>query len=175
VTDKNKSKDQIIQELYLTYRKELIGFIVGKYSLDHSQAEDIVQMVFIRFNEFEPINEIENPRAFLYKMCGNTAIDKLRHEKVKSKYFDASSIYEEPYTEIGPEEEIDSRERLNIITRAMWAMPSKRRELLAMKGIDGLSYAEIARRVGLSETVVRKHISKALADCHKALGSTGAK
>ena len=173
MTDKNNSKEEIVQKLYLTYKKELCGFIVGKYSLDYSQAEDIIQTVFVRFTEFEPVDEIENPRAFLYKMCSNIAIDRLRHEKVKNKYFDTNSLYEEPYTEIGPEEEIESRQRLGLITKAMWAMPSKRRELLAMKGFDGLSYAEIARRVGLSETVVRKHISKALADCHKALGSTG--
>jgi len=36
-----------------------------------------------------------------------------------------------------------------------------------MNRFDGLSYAEIARRVDLSETVVRKHVTKALIDCQK--------
>ena len=38
-----------------------------------------------------------------------------------------------------------------------------------MNRLDGMSYAHIARTVGLSETVVRKHVTKALLDCHKAL------
>jgi RNA polymerase sigma-70 factor (ECF subfamily) len=38
-----------------------------------------------------------------------------------------------------------------------------------MHRFDGLSYAQISRMVGLSETVVRKHVAKALLDCQKAL------
>ena len=38
-----------------------------------------------------------------------------------------------------------------------------------MNRFDGMSYAQIARTVGLSETVVRKHVAKALVDCQKAL------
>ncbi len=41
-----------------------------------------------------------------------------------------------------------------------------------MHRFDNLSYAEIARSLDLSESVVRKHISKALADCQKALAGT---
>lgn len=173
VSPKNKTNDETIQNLYLTYRKELCGFLIGKFFLDFTQAEDIVQSVFVRFTELESLGDITNARAYLYKMCSNIAIDRQRREKVKNKYLENEVTDEEPYTEIGPEEEIESRERLGIIARAIWGMPSKRRELLTMKGVDGLSYAEIARRVSLSETVVRKHISKALADCHKALESKG--
>lgn len=44
-----------------------------------------------------------------------------------------------------------------------------------MNRFDGLSYAEIARRVDLSETVVRKHVTKALIDCQKALQAQAGK
>ena len=74
---------------------------------------------------------------------------------------------------LGPEREVEGKQRLGIISRALWGMPKKRRQLLMMSRFDGLSYAEIARQVGLSETVVRKHISNALADCHKALQAQG--
>jgi RNA polymerase sigma factor (sigma-70 family) len=169
VTEKNKSDEDTIQRLYESYKKELCAFLVGKYSLDFNQAEDIVQTAFVRLSEASSTTAVENPRALLYKICTNIVIDKIRHDRVRGKYIDDEADVEEPYTEIGPEDEIESRERLEIIADAIRKMPDKRRELLLMKGFDGLSYAEVARRAGLSETVVRKHISKALEDCYRAL------
>jgi RNA polymerase sigma-70 factor (ECF subfamily) len=71
--------------------------------------------------------------------------------------------------ELSPDRVFEGNRRLGIIAKALWGMPKKRSELLMMNRFDGLSYAEIARRVNLSETVVRKHVSRALADCQKAL------
>ena len=61
------------------------------------------------------------------------------------------------------------RQFLGLISSALWSMPHKRRRLLLMNRVDGLSYAEIARREGLSATVVKKHVAKALAGCQQAL------
>ncbi|KKL56715.1 hypothetical protein LCGC14_2242670, partial [marine sediment metagenome] len=110
------------------------------------------------------------PRAFLYRSCSNIAIDQIRRRQVQLRYAQGVIDSEANSTEeLSPEREVESRQRLGIVSRAMSAMPGKRRKLLIMHRFDGLSYAEIARRVNLSESVVRKHISKALADCQKAL------
>jgi RNA polymerase sigma factor (sigma-70 family) len=117
---------------------------------------------------------VENPRAFLYKACSNITIDIKRHNKVRHGYSaEVFELEEEATDSIGPERANESRQRLSIIAQVMWAMPGRRRKLLMMSRFDGLSYAEIARQVGLSETVVRKHIAKALEDCRKALKACG--
>jgi RNA polymerase sigma-70 factor (ECF subfamily) len=119
----------------------------------------------------ESVQKLDNPRAFLYKSCINLAIDMKRRNRVRQGYAESLSSGEGPEeaTSLGPERLAESSERLGIVSRALWNMPGKRRKLLLMSRFDGLSYAEIARQVGLSETAVRKHISKALADCQKAL------
>ena len=71
--------------------------------------------------------------------------------------------------ELSPDRIHDGKRQLGLVVKALWAMPKKRRKLLMMSRFDGLSYAQIARTVGLSETVVRKHVTKALLDCQKAL------
>ena len=71
--------------------------------------------------------------------------------------------------ELGPERVFEGNRQLDTLAKALWAMPIKRRKLLIMNRFDGLSYAEIARRVGLSETSVRREISKGLIECQKAL------
>ena len=71
--------------------------------------------------------------------------------------------------ELEPERIVDGQHDLRVVGQALRQMPPKRRKILIMSRFDGLSYAEIARREGLSETVVRKHIGKALRDCQRAM------
>jgi len=174
VNTQNKNKDTFVMKVYSNHRQELCAYIISKFGVDPSDAEDIVQSAFAKFAELDDVMSVENPRAFLFKACSNIAIDIKRHNKVRYGYSsEVSELEEEATDSVGPERENESRQRLGIIAKVMWAMPSKRRQLLMMSRFDGLSYAEIARQVGLSETVVRKHIAKALEDCRKALKACG--
>ena len=164
----NKSQPAELEDIYLQYHEELCRAVIKKFSLSHTEAEDVVQTAFIRYTESSA--PVLNPRAYLYKTCSNIAIDQIRRRDVRNSY--ARNVAEmefESVEELGPQRQLEARQRLGIISRALWAMPGKRRKLLMMSRFDGLSYAEIARRVNLSETVVRKHIAKALAGCQSAL------
>ena len=157
-----------IEDIYLQYQEELCRSAMKKFGISRSEAEDVVQTAFIRYTESTV--SVENPRAFLYKTCSNIVIDQIRRRQVQLSYAQSVTDSEaESVEEVGPERLVEGRQRLSIISRALWAMPSKRRKLLMMSRFDGLSYAEISRRVNLSETVVRKHIANALAGCQHAL------
>lgn len=166
----SRTKEDYVRDVYLQHREELCRYIVNKFGMKFSEAEDIVHTAFTRFVGMDSPLTVENPRAFLYTASYNIAIDIKRHSQVKDRY--SQSVVDndaEIVDAVGPEREIEGKQRLGIISKALWNMPKKRRQLLLMSRFDGLSYAEIARQVGLSETVVRKHISNALADCQKAL------
>ncbi|MGB2102385.1 MAG: RNA polymerase sigma factor [Porticoccaceae bacterium] len=164
---------QSLNNDYTKYRTELCSYVVGKFQVTRDDAEDIVHTAYARVLEIKD-QSIKNPRALLYKTSYNIAIDRIRHGVVRQKHVDtviaskASAI-----EELGPERIVEGDKRLSIVVKAMWEMPEKRRKLLIMSRFDGLSYAQIARRVGLSETSVRKHISKGLLDCQRALQKKG--
>ena len=163
-----ESQPAEIEDIYLQYHEELCRAVIKKFDVSYAEAEDVVQTAFIRYTESSA--SVLNPRAFLYKVCSNIAIDQIRRRDVQLGYArSVAEIEPESAEEIGPERQLEAIQRLGIISRALWAMPDKRRRLLMMNRFDGLSYAEIARRVNLSETVVRKHIAKALAGCQCAL------
>jgi len=162
-----------LHDVYIRYRSELCSSVVKKFQVSRDEAEDIVHTAFARVVEIKD-QSIKNPRALLYKMSYNIAIDRKRHGAVCQKHVDSvidseSAVVEE----LGPERIFEGNRQLRIVATVMREMPEKRRELLIMSRFDGLSYAEIARRVGLSETSVRKHISKGLMDCQKALQKIG--
>lgn len=161
-----------LEHHYLQYRRELCRYASQKFGMAYSEAEDIVQVAFTKLavNQQSSIDGIENVRAFLYRTVHNACIDLARRRTVRDSY----AVNQQAQGDLDvdartPERVVLGQQFLNMINRALWAMPGKRRKLLLMNRIDGLSYAEIARRENLSETVVRKHVSKALADCQKAV------
>ena len=168
VTSSAGIHDDYIRALYVQHKTELCRYLMHKHRLNLSEAEDVVQTTFARFAALEQPQSVDNPRAFLYRIAVNVSVDVQRRAQVQDKYLQANS-HDDDSAEPGPERVVEGRQRLGILSRALWGMPKKRRKLLLMSRIDGLSYAEIARRVGLSETVVRKHVNNALADCHQAL------
>lgn len=163
-----------LSDYYREHHRELCRYATGKFGLTAVEAEDVMQAAFTRFAPLFESAEVENVRAFLYRAVSNAAIDLLRRNQVRRDF--AQSAESDPEMEIdsvGPERVAVGRQLLGLISRALWGMPQKRRRLLLMNRVDGLSYAEIARREGLSATVVKKHVAKALAACQAELRANG--
>lgn len=47
--------------------------------------------------------------------------------------------------------------------RVVEGLPPRTREIFRLNRIEGLSYADVARRLDISESSVQKHLAKALA------------
>jgi len=169
-----RSNNKALGDYYREHHSELCRYAANKFGLAEAEAEDLVQQAFARFApQFETV-EVENVRAFLYRAVNNAAIDQLRRTQVRRSF--AQAVQGDPEREIdslSPERAVAGRQLLGLISRVLWSMPHKRRRLLLMNRVDGLSYAEIARREGLSATVVKKHVAKALAACQAELRANG--
>jgi RNA polymerase sigma-70 factor (ECF subfamily) len=163
-----ESQKPEMHDVYIRHQQELCRYIIRKVNVSNDEAQDIVQAAFTRMIEMN-LSEIKNPRALLYKTSYNMAIDFKRHGGVRQRHAQAVVDSGAVVEELSPDRIHDGKRQLGLVVKALWDMPKKRRKLLMMSRFDGLSYAQIARTVGLSETVVRKHVAKALLDCQKAL------
>jgi len=166
----SKVDNELLAHHYNAYQQELCAYAISKYRLCAAEAEDVVQQTFERFANSSQANKIRNVRAFLYKTVGNACIDQIRRNQVRENHIRSNLRGDEQELDnLGPERQTLGRQFLDLINTTLFAMPSKRRRLLVLNRVDGLSYAEIARRENLSETVVRKHVAKALAACQQAV------
>jgi RNA polymerase sigma-70 factor (ECF subfamily) len=68
-----------------------------------------------------------------------------------------------------PFAELEHRDTLRRLEAAMLRLKPKTREIFLAKRLDGMSYAEIAERTGLSVKGVEKHMSKAIAMLDRAM------
>ena len=125
---------------------------------DAGAVEDIVQGAFNAIWEKSRAGqEPDSPKAYLYRIVHNRCIDALRKGGQ-----DATVNIEQMQEDLPDEETVDR----SFIWARLWTaidrLPAKRRQILLMSKRDGLSYAEIARRMGISESTVHNQLTKAL-------------
>ncbi|MDI4665502.1 sigma-70 family RNA polymerase sigma factor [Xanthobacter autotrophicus] len=135
-----------------------------------AMARDVVQDTFLRIHASAPSAEIASPSAYLFRVADNLAIDHLRQEAVRSRLVTAEVEYEGVAApEPSAEHALDYKQRLRVLDAAIAELPPKCREVFLMHKFDGLSHGEIAERLGISRSMVEKHVMKALVHCRDRL------
>ena len=62
-----------------------------------------------------------------------------------------------------------ARQRLGVLQSALDDLPSDCRTVFLLNGIDGLTYSEIAERLGISINKVGRLLARAVAHCDQRL------
>lgn len=70
---------------------------------------------------------------------------------------------------VSPSDEVEADEAYRIYERTVWSLPERCRMTWQMVREEGLSHAEVAQRMGISEKTVDAQISKALKALREAL------
>ena len=168
----NGYSGNFLSEIYRCHYRELRAFICRTFGNGPPEPEDVVQQAFAQFVARGDLDRIKNPRAFLYRTAQNIIINYHRHDQTAEKYRQAvlfDNQISETSDDITPERVILKREILKIVEQTIRNLSQKRREILLLHRLHGLSYVEIARQTGLSETAVKKHVALAVAACGAAL------
>lgn len=110
-------------------------------------AEEMVQDVFLRLHlKWE---EVEQPRAWLYKSLKNRILNHLRDERhmiYDSGDFVASVANEAESTM----ESVSRLEAIHVVRGLLDSLPEKDRKLLRLKYFEGMRYREISEQTGQS-------------------------
>jgi RNA polymerase sigma-70 factor (ECF subfamily) len=166
-TDSTQTQGSLLEQWYGLYRNELGAYLRKHFKLPQDCNEDIVQNAFLRVNTNS--STINNPRVYLYRTVHNLAIDYLRQQSKQDSTQSTLENYLDQQEDRCPERALSAKQLMSLLNTVIWSMPEKRRQLFIMHRFEELSFAEIGRRTGLSESAVRKHIANALADCQRAM------
>ena len=168
--DSNEIDDKrSFETLYLRYRNDLLTFIVRRYRLDESTAEDILSDVFLRFYQRRRHIQIKgNLRNYLMSMTRNAVADWF--EKHAD---DADSLsVDVPSLGVSPEEAVEMNEIAREIGRAVDSLTESQR--LAMElSESGLSYKQIAAIHNCTEKAAQRRVEKAREQLRQALSHCG--
>ena len=167
----SRSHHVFFHELYRRFLPELCSYLSKNFGGGPPEPEDVAQAAFASFLALDNPSSVRNPRAFLYRTAHNIAITHYRKAATHRKLLEETIATDPKQTldDLHGERVLLSRERYRLLLAAVRALRESERELLIMNRIHGLSYAEIARRVGLSQTEVKRRVARAVVACQEAL------
>lgn len=124
---------------------------------------DLAQDACLKLVETAERQPIDAPTHLLFRLARNLVIDRLRSRTRTMRLFRPEGAYDQqPCSYADPERVLLATERLRRALAVIDTMPARRREAFLLHRIDGLSYLEIARTMGISVKAVEKHLSAAM-------------
>ena len=164
-----------ILEVFLK-NKRAIKVHLKRFFSNADDIEDVVQETFLRGFAAETRHKIAEPKAYLFQIAKNIALDRLRKNALvpmdqleDSKV--SSIILDE--TQATAEDMLDGRRKLSIFAQAVAHLPPQCRRAFVMRHIDGFTYKQIANRMDISVSAVEKHLTVGLVKCDAYLRERG--
>ncbi|MBC7247920.1 MAG: sigma-70 family RNA polymerase sigma factor [Actinobacteria bacterium] len=164
-----------IEEFYRIHHRSLCNFFVRK-GIDQGVAEDLTQDVFLRvLRSGREITGDDYGRNLLYRVAQNLVIDYFRKSNgsLRFKVVSPEELGEEngrrENGDHDPEELYLKNEAIAGVREAMSRLPRRYAQVIMLKEYGGLSYREIAARMGTTEKAVESLLHRARSHLKKDL------
>ncbi|TWI06784.1 RNA polymerase sigma factor RpoE [Aerolutibacter ruishenii] len=150
------------------YQHRIVG-LIGRYVSDWSECQDVAQEVFMR--AYRALPNFRGDAQFytwLHRIAVNTAKNHLVAQNRRPPTDDIDAADAEQF-DVGmrlrdtdtPEHELLRQEIERTVMRAVDSLPEDLKVAITLREVDGLSYDEIAQRMGCPIGTVRSRIFRA--------------
>lgn len=155
---RDSSANRRLIDWFNQWRSPLRKFLIRRNSRTRADVEDISQEVFLRLLRYNQAELVQHPQAYLFKMASNVAAEwsiaaraRRPHDSKWLSDLRAGDLPEDAAARAKAEEEME---------RAINSLPPRQREVLKLQFYEGLSYAEIAERLGTTPRAVKRNVIK---------------
>jgi RNA polymerase sigma-70 factor (ECF subfamily) len=174
-------------ELYRNYLTLLAGLQISRRLQSKVDAADLIQETFLQahkhFSGFRGTSEGEW-MAWLRQILATTVAQLVRHyygrqrrdvrleQDLAAELEDSSRVMDRALVsrQSSPSERAVRREQAVLLANALASLPADYRELIVLRHLEGLKFAEVAQRMGRTLDSVKKMWTPALAELSATLG-----
>lgn len=145
-----------------------------KHVTSAADVDDVVQESFIKLLRARSVGPIRSAKALLFTVARNTASNVFRKQRI----FGPVPVDELPEWRVLDGEQdvthaVNQRLQLDLLGDVIAGLPDRCRRIVLLRVADGLSYADIAAELDVSESTVRTQMARALAKCAAAMEARG--
>jgi RNA polymerase sigma factor (sigma-70 family) len=145
-----------------------------RFTSGAEDVEDLVQETYVRMYALRDYRKIESPRALLFRIAHNMAVERARRQSTQATDsvadLDLLNVYS---TEAPADEQIDARQKFESFCAAVDRLPPLCRRVFVLRKVYRLSHDEIAEVLGVSHSTIEKHVAKGLVRCRDYMRGTG--
>jgi RNA polymerase sigma-70 factor (ECF subfamily) len=149
-----KEECKAVFPIYLEFKDEIQRHILKKVK-SKEVAEDLTSQLALKlYNICEKLQDIQNLRAWLYRVASNVVIDYFREEQKSNSQplvDDALQEEEEDFVIVAVE---------NCVLNLLEQLPEKYRDAVQMSDLEGVSQKEIAERLNISYSAAKMRVQR---------------
>ncbi|THF67368.1 sigma-70 family RNA polymerase sigma factor [Pseudothauera nasutitermitis] len=150
------------------YYRELLAFCI-RVVRDRDAAADAVQESYARFLSIEQSSvPVLEPRALLFQTARRVMVDQYRRGKLRL-HEDLATLAEAEQPRLPaqqqPEAILAGKQAVEAYVAAIAGLPPRCREVFILHVFDNLSHAQIAECLGMTVSMVEKHVARGRLTC----------
>lgn len=151
------------EELVLKYEKTVYNLALRMVG-DRDDAFDMTQEAFIKaYGSLSSFRGDSKFSVWIYRITTNVCLDFLRSKSRKQQVsLTVSDDDEDAQLDIpDPEQQLIKKISMQSVEEGLKTLPDKQRQILVMRELCGMSYAEIGKALSLEEGTVKSRIFRA--------------
>lgn len=156
------------EELVLKYEKTVYNLALRMVG-DRDDAFDMTQEAFIKaYGSLSSFRGDSKFSVWIYRITTNVCLDFLRSKSRKQQVSltvsdddDEDAQLDIPDPKADPEQQLIKKISMQSVEEGLKTLPDKQRQILVMRELGGMSYAEIGKALSLEEGTVKSRIFRA--------------
>lgn len=149
-------------KVYELFSHKLFSFVF-RILKDEAEADDVVQEVFVKIWESrEKLDDYKLLNSYIFTIAYNNSIDLIRKKINNSKYLEHLKISATINFIPATVSQIEYNELVHEVEKLVANLPERQKQVYLLHREEGLTYPEIAERLGISKNTVENHMVKAL-------------
>ncbi|XAH23262.1 sigma-70 family RNA polymerase sigma factor [Xylophilus sp. GW821-FHT01B05] len=155
-----------VAALYGDHHPWLLGWLRRKLG-GAEHAADLAHDTFVRILSAQARPQelaLREPRAYLTTVARRLLINHVQRLSLERAWHEAMALLPEPQAP-SPEQRLLILETLQQIDTMLDGLPPKAREAFLLSQLDGLTYAQVAARLGVTDRTVKRYMAQAFEQC----------
>jgi RNA polymerase sigma factor (sigma-70 family) len=165
-------REKYLRDVVDSHKNKLRRYFAARlYNV--TDIADLAQEVFLRFIRVDKHERIRNPEAYLFTIASHVlaqhGLQSRERERecvdISDPVADGDLAFETDHAQ-----RIDLERRASEMQRAISQLPSNAQACFVLHYREGWTLDEIATRLGVSRSMVKKHIARAVLHCREQMG-----
>lgn len=167
-------KPSLVERLFAEQRGALQAFFRRRIR-SKADAPDLAQEVYLRMLRINDQDAIRNPVLYLYTVANNLVKEHAVLDRRQASSIDIDEVATHEQLETLPafDGEFDAAQRVARLRVVLRQLRPKCQAAVALRFIHGLSYREVAIRLGVSPQMAKKYVAQALSHCRRRMARLG--
>jgi RNA polymerase sigma-70 factor (ECF subfamily) len=137
-------------------------------------VDDVIQETYTVLAARDTIDDIRNPRAYLFQVAYSIVVHHVRRARIVSiRAVNDLEGFDPADQAASPEQTTIDRDELQRLAEAIAIMPGRMREAFILRRVHGLTQREVAKRMKFSESTIEKHIGRSVKFLIDRFGDSG--